>query len=247
MPPTAKAVLMALADYANDAGECWPSIPTLCDWTCFSERAVHGAIKWLEQSGLVVADRSDGRHTRYVVAPDSYEPPQELRHRRSCATAGDAAKPPQELRSPPQQVQSPPQELRSNHQEPLRTTKKATTKSAPAPQVEMPDDVDPQTWADWQALRKAKKAPVTATVLREAIRESGKAGLTLGRFLEIWCARGSQGLQADWLKPNERAGPPATGRPSASADFRGKTYAGTPIDQLPPDLRDAARAAIGDD
>lgn len=246
MPPTPKAVLMSLADYANDAGECWPSIPTLCDWTCFSERAVHNAIKWLEQAKLVIADRSDGRHTRYVVTADGFQPPQELRHRRSCATAAGAVEPPQEMQSPPQHVQSPPQELRSNHQEPLRTTKKATTKSAPVLAV-MPDGVDPQTWADWLALRKAKKAPVSETVLREVVREAAKAGLTLTRFLEIWCARGSQGLQADWLKPNERAGPASSTRPSASADFRGKTYAGTPIDQLPPDLRDAARAAIAGD
>lgn len=68
-----------------------------------------------------------------------------------------------------------------------------------------PDGVDESTWRDWLALRKAKKAPVTETVLREAEREAGKAALPLTRFLEIWCARGSQGLQAEWLRPDERA------------------------------------------
>ncbi len=33
-------------------------------------------------------------------------------------------------------------------------------------------------------------------------------------------------------------------RPSAADNFRGKTYASTDIDSLPPDLRDAARAAL---
>lgn len=74
-----------------------------------------------------------------------------------------------------------------------------------------PDDVDPQTWADWLALRRAKRAPVTETVIRDARREAGKAGLPLARFLEIWCARGSQGLQADWLKPHERPQSPRAG------------------------------------
>ena len=69
MPPTAKSVLMAMADYSDDGGECWPSIYTLCRDTCFSERAIHGAIKWLEAAGLVTADRSNGRHTRYVLTP----------------------------------------------------------------------------------------------------------------------------------------------------------------------------------
>ncbi|MEN5115867.1 hypothetical protein ABE488_00820 [Luteimonas sp. TWI662] len=70
-----------------------------------------------------------------------------------------------------------------------------------------PDGVEPQTWADWLGLRKAKSAPVTQTVVCSAEAEAAKAGMTLERFLRIWCARGSQGLQADWLKPNERAGP----------------------------------------
>ena len=69
-----------------------------------------------------------------------------------------------------------------------------------------PDDVEQQVWSDWLALRKAKKAPVTATVVRSAIAEAAKAGMTLESFLRVWCARGSQGLQADWLKPHERGG-----------------------------------------
>lgn len=69
-----------------------------------------------------------------------------------------------------------------------------------------PDDVDQQVWSDWLALRKAKKAPVTETVVRSAIAEAAKAGMTLESFLRVWCARGSQGLQADWLKPHERGG-----------------------------------------
>jgi hypothetical protein len=67
-----------------------------------------------------------------------------------------------------------------------------------------PDDVDQQVWSDWLALRKAKKAPVTKTVVRSAIAEAAKAGMPLEVFLRVWCARGSQGLQADWLKSHER-------------------------------------------
>lgn len=58
-------------------------------------------------------------------------------------------------------------------------------------------------------MRKGKRAAVTATVLAEAVTEAAKAGLTLDRFLAVWCARGSQGLQADWLKPSERGNAPA--------------------------------------
>jgi hypothetical protein len=70
--------------------------------------------------------------------------------------------------------------------------------------VACPPDVGVQVWQDWLALRKAKKAPVTETVVNSARKESEKAGISLNAFLTIWCARGSQGLQADWLKPQER-------------------------------------------
>lgn len=72
-----------------------------------------------------------------------------------------------------------------------------------------PDDVDPQVWSDWLQLRKDKRATVTSTVVDSARDEASKAGMTLETFLRVWCARGSQGLQADWLKPSERnTGPP---------------------------------------
>jgi hypothetical protein len=70
-----------------------------------------------------------------------------------------------------------------------------------------PDDVSPEVWADWVQLRKAKKAPVTGTVLQSARAEAAKAGMSVEQFLRVWCMRGSTGLQADWLKPHERAGP----------------------------------------
>lgn len=73
-----------------------------------------------------------------------------------------------------------------------------------APAIPCPDGVDSQVWSDWLALRKAKRAPVTQTVLDEAGREASKAGIELEAFLRLWVARGSQGLQAEWLKPNER-------------------------------------------
>ncbi len=67
-----------------------------------------------------------------------------------------------------------------------------------------PDGVEQQVWDDWLALRRAKKAPVTATVLDRAKAEAEKAGLSLNGFLIVWCARGSQGLEASWLKPEEQ-------------------------------------------
>ena len=77
-------------------------------------------------------------------------------------------------------------------------------RSTPTPAIAKPDDVDQQTWTDWVAHRKAKRTTVTETVLNGAREEAGKAGMSLDAFLQVWCRRGSQGLEADWLKPAER-------------------------------------------
>lgn len=218
MPPTAKAVLMAMADYADDSGFCWPSIAGLCEYTCFGKSAVIEAIKHLEQIGVVVADRKDRYRTTYTVHPSRFPSSglvhkQDMSGRRTSPSRGEL------VRLAENEVRQPENEVRetdTNHQEPSRTISKATTKRRADAQP-CPDDVSEQTWSDWLALRKAKKAPVTETVLKQARAEARKAGMALDAFLAVWCARGSQGLQADWLKPHERAGPALAGAsPTAS-------------------------------
>lgn len=71
MPPKAKAVLISLADNANDAGHCWPSIDTIAARTCLSRDSVMRAIRELEALGHITADRSNGRHTTYMVHPET--------------------------------------------------------------------------------------------------------------------------------------------------------------------------------
>jgi hypothetical protein len=90
----------------------------------------------------------------------------------------------------------------TNNQQPL--TKNHKPKREIATIVACPQDVDQQIWDDWKQLRKAKKAPVTETVVNSARKEAAKANMAFSDFLSVWCARGSQGLQADWLKPDER-------------------------------------------
>jgi hypothetical protein len=64
--------------------------------------------------------------------------------------------------------------------------------------IERPQDVDAQVWDDFITLRKAKKAPVTATAMRGFEREAQKAGITLERAIEVACQMGWQGFRADW-------------------------------------------------
>ena len=88
------------------------------------------------------------------------------------------------------------------NQEPITNNHKPIKERATG--VACPPDVDQQIWDDWKQLRKAKKAPVTETVVNSARKEAIKANMSFSDFLSVWCARGSQGLQADWLKTEEK-------------------------------------------
>lgn len=93
-----------------------------------------------------------------------------------------------------------------------------------------PADVIEQVWTDWLRLRADKRAVVTKTVLTAAQAEADKAGLSFEAFLRIWCLRGTQGLQADWIKPAERDKAIATFRdrePAFVTERREKIHAMT--------------------
>lgn len=150
-----KAVLISLADNANDQGVCWPSIPTIAKRVCASERAVQNAIKWLETAKVVTANRSNGRHTSYSVTPAAYSPPQEMHPRTKCTGEGDA--PAQQIHHtpagnagvPPQEMHQPPHHVPSNRNKPSREPSE-NRQGAPAKSKKGPTPFD-RFWEVWPA------------------------------------------------------------------------------------------------
>ncbi len=53
--------------------------------------------------------------------------------------------------------------------------------------------------ADFLAVRKAKKLPLTETAVAGLRREAEKAGLSLESAVRLCCERGWASLRADWL------------------------------------------------
>ena len=68
LPPSLKLVLMALADAADDEGQCWPSVRTIAVKCCISERTVQRVMKEFKAMGLLLSESrqtSSGRQTSH--------------------------------------------------------------------------------------------------------------------------------------------------------------------------------------
>lgn len=68
----------------------------------------------------------------------------------------------------------------------------------------IPEGVTAETWADFNTLRKAKKAPLSPTALDGIRREVAKTPLTLEEALRECCVRGWQGFKAEWWENSNR-------------------------------------------
>lgn len=64
--------------------------------------------------------------------------------------------------------------------------------------AQRPEDVTEQVWTDFAALRRQRRAPVTATVLEGIRREAKAAGISLEQALRTCVERGWQSFRADW-------------------------------------------------
>jgi DNA-binding transcriptional regulator YhcF (GntR family) len=73
-------------------------------------------------------------------------------------------------------------------------------KNPRATQIEKPSGVSEQVWNDFIALRKAKRAPLSATALSVIAKEAEKASVTLEEALIVCLTRGWQGFNAEWMK-----------------------------------------------
>lgn len=62
-------VLLALADFADDEGRCWPSVATIAKKARLTERQAYRSLKALEASGHLHRNSSPGKRASYVLIP----------------------------------------------------------------------------------------------------------------------------------------------------------------------------------
>lgn len=74
-------------------------------------------------------------------------------------------------------------------------------------QIEKPSGVSEQVWSDFMTLRKAKRAPLSATALSAITKEAEKAAMHIEEALTECVTRGWQSFKAEWIKPKTTTKP----------------------------------------
>lgn len=142
---TQKLVLLALADWANDEGLCWPSINRLAIKASLTGRGVQKAIRSLEDIGFIRRIEVVGKGNQYWISIP-------LNNVHPCTTF-----------TPPLNDVHPTPEPRSpNTSEIHQLTTKDIKRELPG---WMPEDA----WDGWLEMRKAKRKPMTTRAWNRAI------------------------------------------------------------------------------
>lgn len=114
----------------------------------------------------------------------------------------------------------------TRHQEEPKGSSPAVAVPSPAPAAPLKAKdlqalgIDPQHAADWLALRKAKRLPLTPTAWADTVLEGRKAGLDPAKTVAKAVANNWAGFKASWLANGPGGKPPPSG-PSASDPFAG--------------------------
>ncbi len=209
MPPTPKSVLMSLADNANDHGQCWPSLSKITERTCFGKTAVIEAIRWLEEHGTLTADRTNGRHTSYVLTPDKFS----LNLSATRTGTGDV---------PVRQTDrtgtgdgqdlsatrtGPVREADTNHKEPPRAKSKSSSRDVQ--KLELPAWLPAEAWREFVAHRRAIGKKLGTDYAKQLaigkLEKLRSAGHDPRGVIDQSIANGWQGLFE--IKPEQQARP----------------------------------------
>ena len=212
-------LMLALADYANDDGECWPSIGGLARKARLSERGVQTALRRLEAGGWLKIETGGGRRRCNLYR---IKTPQEMH------PAGNAPR-----KETPQMNAETPQITAINPApcapEPSRTIiepSSSTPRERDGVREALEAVASREAVASFTAYRRKSKAKaLTLTAARrlaESLRAIIEGGGCADDALGLAEERGWQSIKPDWyFRETRNDNRPHHGRdPRADADAR---------------------------
>ena len=214
---------LALADHASDDGtRVYPSIKSLAEKTRQSERTIQYQLRRMQESGwLILVNAGNGGRSmtsEYRISPEWIKGA-EIAPIQKGAT--------DDIKGATDDTKGcNPLHPHITVIEPSRTVKEpsiAPAKRVPAISAAqlVEQGVTEQVATEFLAIRKRKRAPLTAIALEGLMRESAQAGMSLNDTLRTCVERGWQGFSAEWVQ--QRTSPPS--KASRHADWNAQMNA----------------------
>ncbi len=208
-----KLVLLCFCQHLNDTSALsWPSISRVARMCGMSERTVQCHVRALQRAGILLARLRIGRTTQYSIdlralaplqfatAPDLFEPADNANPAVFAADGADSGTPPPQIAASTPANPAPITAFNSEK------NIKGTAAPALPDTVMMIDGVNPQTLADFAAIRKTKrKGAVTAAVIEEICQQAHLAGMTLQQALTKCVKAKWARFEAAWLERSAQA------------------------------------------
>jgi len=192
--PIRKLIALKLADNANDAGVCWPTIPTIAKQANCCERSVKNHIYELAKQGFLRVLKSRGRNNVYQISCSAGDAlVQEVRGASAGAALGVVQEIPKVVQELPPNHKEPSIEPSNNHH--IKNIQKKCDLDWSAIQLtkEQKNNI--------RGIRVATKTKLTQLALNAIIKEFHLAagfGIDYEESIEIWAVRGWKAYTADW-------------------------------------------------
>lgn len=256
-----KMVLIALADQANDYGECYPGIETLRRRCSMGLRTVYEALAELEAEGLVSREQLPGQKTLYRISIHALQQGELAIGGAAAAGCGRrTVREPQGAAGAPRRepqdagnrkrggaaaavhkaTNSKSNQREGSGHERTRGEQLEVMGSFDRTLIEpyldtLPTGIDLQVFADFVKHRRVKGGPMSISSWKQvrAVLDAFAAdGVDLNQCLQHTMLA-NLAVPVD-PRPKSRAGPK---RPRANDDFTNVRYQGTADDDLPAELR----------
>lgn len=186
---TAKAILHALADHADENGRCWPSVARMALYAGCDEKTARRALGRLVALGLIAREARSGRSdvfTLHVGDGVSIRDHSQNREDPKTTPPIEAQTPDFKAQTPDFKAHDPSQNWEPNLLEPS-VTKKITVKSATRSSDER---LGTRLPADWQPAPTERDFAADLNLDPEA---------TASTFRDYWAAiPGAKGRKTDW-------------------------------------------------
>ena len=182
-------VLIALLSFGSkDGGSVWPKRALIAERTGMHPANISAATSALVKLGWLEKVGRDGfsKSACYTLKPPTTVADQ--------ATVADSA-------TVAHSATNTVADSATRKEQTIEQTKEQTKTYKRKPALVCPDDVPESVWADFLTLRKAKRAPMTATALQSIQREADKAGISIADALATCCERGWQSFNPEWAAP----------------------------------------------